>query len=150
MRFHSLLPLLFAAACARSPQAIDTGVATVTTTTTTTSSSGSASSSTSTSVSAAAALDPVGSYRYETEINGQAVGGVLTIRSENGVLRGTIVAEGQGEFPVRDVTVSGSTMTFVFETPNGAGVGRIAFTGPDFVGSWELAGQTGPLKGKRM
>lgn len=137
------------AACAQSAQSVDTAPASVSATTTTTTTGSSSRTTTVTTTIAPATLNPVGSYTFTTELNGQAVTGTMSIRSENNALTGTISAHGQGEFPISNVKVENQTLTMSFDTPNGTGTARLEFVGNDFAGAWELAGQSGPMTGKR-
>lgn len=144
-----LFLLLLTAACAQSSQQVNPAPTTVETTTATGAGARTTTVTTTTTVGAPAAMNPVGGYSFQTEINGQAVTGSMSIRSENGVWVGMISATGQGEFPISSVKVDKQTMTMIFDTPNGAGTAKLEFTGNDFVGGWELAGQAGPMTGKR-
>lgn len=130
----SILLLAGLAACAHSSQAARPA-------------SGSGSSSR--SVAATTVLDPVGSYSFNTEINGQPVTGTFVIRAASGGYAGSITAHGQGEFPVTSVKVEGMSLTMLFDTPNGTGTAKLQFSGAEFVGGWELGGTTGPMNGKR-
>jgi hypothetical protein len=153
MNRSSLALLVFAAACAQSAQSVNPAPSatssTTTTSTATTTPTGSTSSTRTVTTTTTTGFSPIGSYVFQTDINGQAVSGTMNIRSENGVLVGLISAEGQGDFPISTVKVDGTTVTIIFDTPNGAGTAKLEFTGSDFTGGWELGGQTGPMKGKR-
>ena len=127
----SLILLFGATACATSSQ----GVKTVPTATTTV---------------ASKALNPAGSYAFQSEINGQPVTGTMSLRSENATYVGAIHVEGQGDFPVTSGKVDNRTLTLTFDTPNGTGIAKLEFAmNNDFTGAWELAGQAGPMTGKR-
>lgn len=145
--------LLAAGACAQSAQGVDPAPVPTTTTITTGSASsnaeGTSSRTRTVTTTTTVALNPVGTWSVTSEINGQPVRGTMTIRDGNPAYVGVISVEGQGDFPITSGKVDQQTFSFVFDTPNGAGTAKLTFSGGEFVGMWELAGQSGPLSGKR-
>jgi hypothetical protein len=152
MKALSILMAPLVVACASSSQAVraPTSATTSTVSTTTVSPSGTTTSTTTVTTGAAVAMNPVGSYSFETEFNGDPVTGTINIRNIDGKLGGNVVATGLGEFPITNVKVEGQALIFTFDTPNGTSTSRLAFAGDVFAGTWELGGQTGSMKGKRL
>ena len=148
----TLVLLLGAAACATSSQGVNTVPTTTTTSTTSTSSaspSGSQSRTVTTTVTTNA-LNPLGTYAIQSEINTQPVTGIMTIRGDAANYLGSISVHGQGDFPITSGKVVDRTLTFTFDTPNGTGTAKLLFAANnEFTGAWELAGQTGAMTGKR-
>ncbi len=98
----------------------------------------------------AKALDPVGTFAATTEVNGNPIAGKLYITSTNGRLGGRFVSDAFPEMPVSKVVVQGQTMTVDLETPNGTATVALTFNGNEFTGQWELGGQGGAMKGRRL
>lgn len=139
------------AGCASSPAA--TPPAPVRTSATTTSSTTSTANATTTSTSTTTTtnLNAVGTFNFETELQGNPMTGQIVIKDNAGSLTGVVAAHGQGEFPMSGIKVEGNTITFSFDTPNGLGTGKLVFVNQnEFGGGWELAGTTGQFKGKRQ
>lgn len=97
-----------------------------------------------------AALNPVGNFEFNTEVNGSPMKGSLTVTGSAGNLVGKMSSDITPELPATSVTVDGQTMKVVLDTPNGAATINLVFTGDSFTGNWELGGASGPLTGKRI
>ncbi len=99
---------------------------------------------------AAPALNPVGAFEFSTMTpDGTAVQGIISISGTPGAYTGSIDAADQGNFPIKNVIVSGQTMTINAEHPQGPLEVRLTFVGDDFTGSWQLGTDTGEMVGKR-
>ncbi|MBI2797506.1 MAG: hypothetical protein HYX65_12465 [Gemmatimonadetes bacterium] len=98
---------------------------------------------------APAPVNPVGSFEFATEVNGSPMKGTLSIAGSPGAYSGKIASDVLPEMPITSVTVDGQLMKLVADTPNGAVTVSLAFTGVNFTGNWELAGQSGSMAGKR-
>lgn len=96
------------------------------------------------------ALDPVGAYSFDTEVNGSAVVGQIEVTQSGGALGGRITSDHFPEFAITKVTTEGQTMKVTADTPNGPVNFTMRFAGPEFTGEWALAGQTGKVQGKRV
>ncbi len=97
-----------------------------------------------------AALDPVGAFSAATEVNGAPISGKLTIVKTATGYGGRFVSDAFPEMPVSKVIVNGQTLTVDLETPNGTASVTMVFTGSDYTGQWDLGGQSGSMKGKRL
>jgi hypothetical protein len=95
-------------------------------------------------------VNPVGTFSVATEVNGGPVTGTLTIGGAAGAYAGSFTSDALPELPVSKVTVKGPAMTMQLESPQGTVVMTLTFTGNDYTGQWELGGQTGAMKGKRI
>jgi hypothetical protein len=98
----------------------------------------------------APALNPTGELEFSTMTpDGTPVRGVISIKGTPGAYTGSIDAGDHGNFPIKNVVVSGQTMTINAEHPQGALDVRLTFVGDDFTGSWQLGTDTGEMAGKR-
>ena len=97
-----------------------------------------------------AALNPVGQFEFNTEVNGSPMKGNLTVTGAAGTYAGKMSSDITPELPATSVTVEGQTMKVVLDTPNGAATINLVFSGETFTGNWELGGTSGPLTGKRI
>lgn len=97
-----------------------------------------------------AAVNPVGSFEFNTEVNGSPMKGNLRIAGTPGRYTGSMTSDITPELPITSIAVDGQAMKLVMDTPNGAATINIAFTGDNFTGNWELGGASGPLTGKRV
>lgn len=97
----------------------------------------------------AASLNPVGTYKFATQVNGDAVTGTIEITGTPGAYGGRVVTLHFPEFTVRSASAAGQGLTVVAETPTGNVTFRMAFTGPDFTGTWSLGGDSGAMTGRR-
>jgi hypothetical protein len=103
-----------------------------------------------TRVATAPALNPVGDFEFSTMTpDGTPVRGIISITGSPGAYTGSIDAADQGRFPIKDVVVSGQTVTINAEHPQGALDVRLTFVADDFTGSWQLGTDTGEMTGKR-
>jgi hypothetical protein len=100
---------------------------------------------------APAPVEPVGSYEFTTLYSGQQVMGTIEITGTPGAYRGRVTSDVLPEFPVQSVVVEGQEMRVAAQTPGGVATFRMTFAGGgDFVGAWELGGDTGELAGRRL
>ena len=97
-----------------------------------------------------AAVNPIGSFEFNTEVNGSPMKGNLRIAGTPGNYSGSMTSDITPELPITSIAVDGQTMKLAMDTPNGAATINIAFTGDTFTGNWELGGASGPLTGKRI
>lgn len=97
-----------------------------------------------------AALNPVGLFEFNTEVNGSPMKGNLSVTGSAGSYTGKMSSDITPELPATSVSVEGQTMKVMLETPNGAATINLVFTGETFTGNWELGGTSGPLSGKRI
>ena len=97
-----------------------------------------------------AAVNPVGAFEFNTEVNGSPMKGNLRIAGTPGNYSGSMTSDITPELPITSIVVDGQTMKLAMDTPNGAATIIIAFTGDTFSGNWELGGASGPLTGKRI
>jgi hypothetical protein len=95
------------------------------------------------------AVNPVGAYEFATQVNGEAITGTIEITGTPGAYGGRVVTLRYPEFTVRSASAAGQELTVVAETPTGNVTFRMAFTGPEFTGSWSLGGDTGAVTGRR-
>jgi hypothetical protein len=96
------------------------------------------------------ALNPVGDFEYSTATpDGTPVSGIIAISGVPGAYTGSIDAAALGKFPIKNVVVSGQTMTINAEHPDGPLDLRLTFIADDFTGSWQLGTDTGEIVGKR-
>lgn len=97
-----------------------------------------------------AAVNPVGQFEFNTEVNGSPMKGNLRIAGTTGGWTGSMTSDITPELPITSIAVDGQTMKLVMDTPNGAATINLSFTGDTFTGNWELGGASGPLTGKRV
>jgi hypothetical protein len=97
-----------------------------------------------------AAVNPVGTFEFNTEVNGSPMKGNIRIAGTPGNYSGSMTSDITPELPITSIAVDGQTMKLAMDTPNGAATINIAFTGDTFTGNWELGGASGPLTGKRV
>lgn len=100
---------------------------------------------------AAQELDPVGTFEFETVVQGQTIGGSMEITQSESGFTGTIWAEGQPEIPIQSVTVDGALMTIFAMIPEaGELIIELEFDGDEFAGSWALGFDGAELSGRRV
>ncbi len=97
-----------------------------------------------------AAVNPVGQFEFNTEVNGSPMKGSIRIAGTTGNYSGSMTSDITPELPITSIAVDGQTMKLAMDTPNGAATINIQFTGDTFTGNWELGGASGPLTGKRI
>jgi hypothetical protein len=92
----------------------------------------------------------VGDFEYSTMTpDGTPVSGIISISGTPGAYTGSLDAGAHGTFPIRNVVVTGPTMTITAEHPQGPLDVRLTFGADDFTGSWQLGTDTGEIVGKR-
>lgn len=94
------------------------------------------------------ALDPVGTFDFQTSIDGTGYGGTITIVSTDAGYGGSVESDA-GTATIRSVTVNGMTVNIA--TGGGADATlELVFSDNDtFTGGWSYAGMGGSLTGKR-
>jgi hypothetical protein len=100
---------------------------------------------------ASGAFDPVGTYDFSVDIQGQRIGGTMAItKAQDGTLGGEMYSD-QGALTFNSVTVEGRTMTASGALPNGGPsvVFVMEFAGDDFAGTFSVEGASGTIAGKR-
>jgi len=97
------------------------------------------------------ALDPVGTYEFQTSVEGQPLTGTIHITGAPGSYTGRIVTGMFPEMPIRSVSVAGQQLLLSAQAPDGQIVEiRLNFTGPTFTGAWTLGDQSGAIAGRRV
>lgn len=97
-----------------------------------------------------AAFNPVGTYDFTTDVNGDAVAGTIEIsKSSAGALTGSLNAAGMPPSTVSSVTVNGQTMTLVADVGGQAITMTVTMNGNAFTGNWTGAGGSGAIKGTK-
>lgn len=94
-------------------------------------------------------FNPVGTFEFETELNGSPLTGTVEVTGQEDAYGGTLRTSATPDLPIAGVAVEGNLMVVTADTPNGVVTLRMSFTGNDFIGRWELAGDSGPLAGRR-
>lgn len=94
-------------------------------------------------------LNPVGTFEFQTSVDGNTVTGTAEVTGRDGVYGGVIRTSATPDLPITDVTVEGDTMV-VRSTVNGGTLTlRMVFTGDEFTGGWTLPDDSGTLTGRR-
>ena len=93
-------------------------------------------------------LDPVGTFDYQTEVEGMPVGGSFTITGSTGAYTGTMTSD-MGAITLRDIEVDGQELTAVGDSPDFIVVFVLEFDGDSFTGEWEAEGLIGYITGSR-
>lgn len=97
-----------------------------------------------------APFDPVGNYTARTDFQGQSVTLRISISGTPGSWTGLLSTDADlPSVPLTTVTVDGNTVT-----ARGNAMGQIlevtmVFTGDDFTGTWNVAGVSGAMTGRR-
>lgn len=101
--------------------------------------------------SRAAAMNMVGSYAYDVNVDGQVYTGLVGVTRPNGSYDASMtVNEMPGHVQVSDVRVDGTTMTMKLETPGGPGTAELEWQDADhFKGLVYMGGSAYPIKGTR-
>jgi hypothetical protein len=94
-------------------------------------------------------FNPVGTFEFETTVNGGPVTGSVEVTGQEDAYGGTIRTSVTPDLPIAGVAVEGNLMVVTGDTPDGVVTIRMSFTGDNFTGRWELAGDGGPLAGRR-
>ena len=103
-----------------------------------------------TRVVTAPVLNPAGDFEFSTMTpDGTPVTGTVSIKGTPGSYAGAIDAGALGIFPIKNVVVTGQTVTINAEHPEGPLDLRLTFVANDFTGSWQLGTDTGEIVGKR-
>lgn len=97
----------------------------------------------------ATALDPAGTYTFNSEFRGQAFEGVLrVVRAQGGGYAGTVTTPFTGEMPVRAVDVQGSRVRVTATGRAGDAVLEMDVRGSGFSGTWTYGPSTGQMTGR--
>lgn len=94
-------------------------------------------------------FNPVGTFEFETAVNGNPVTGTVEVAGQEDAYTGTVRTSATPDLPIAGVAVEGNLMVVTADTPDGVVTLRMSFTGNDFTGRWELAGDSGTLSGRR-
>jgi hypothetical protein len=94
-------------------------------------------------------FNPVGVFEFETTVNGGPVTGSVEVTGQPDAYGGTVRTSVTPDLPIAGLAVEGNLMVVTADTPDGVVTLRMSFTGNDFTGRWELAGDSGPLTGSR-
>lgn len=98
---------------------------------------------------ASTAVEPAGTYDFNTTVDGTAVTGVVTITRGTGGYTGTITTNVTDPITIDQVTAEGNRITVIALTPDGALTFTMDFSGDDFSGTWTLGEMSGTHTGKR-
>ena len=102
-----------------------------------------------------ATINPVGTFDFTTDVDGQASTGTIRIArdsTDTKKLVGELSISVAGQvLPMENITVKGNTVQFTITTNGGPAQISMQFTSADeFTGGWTMSGGGGaPLKGKR-
>ncbi len=97
-------------------------------------------------------LDPVGSFEFQTQVQGQTITGTLEISGEPGAYEGRIVpgaAAGMGPIPLTRITVEEQELRASGNAQGEPLEIRIVFEGDEFEGSWSAGMEGGQIQGQR-
>ncbi len=97
---------------------------------------------------AAPALDPVGVYDFNTEVDGQPVTGVLSISGSPGTYTASMSSD-IGNIRVRNITVEGMRLSFTADHPDATAFVELVFSGDSFTGQWDAGDMFGYISGSR-
>jgi len=96
-------------------------------------------------------LDPAGNFEFVTDAQGTAVTGSIEIqKADGGGYSGWLYTSATDPLPIGSVTVEGQRVTLVGDTPDGPATLVLTFAGDAFTGSWNYAGMSGMMSGKRV
>lgn len=95
------------------------------------------------------AVNPIGTFDFTTSVEGNLVNGTITIVRTDTGFGGTVTTSVTDPIPVRSVVVDGQKLTVNADTPDGALVFTMDFTGDQFTGSWGVGTMSGAHSGKR-
>jgi hypothetical protein len=95
-------------------------------------------------------LDIAGTYTLATNIQGSAVQGQIEITGEPGAYGGSVFTEYTGRIPIASVTVAGSEVTIVLDSPQGPVTVLLGFTGDTFTGEWSSGDDGGTVEGRKI
>lgn len=98
---------------------------------------------------APAGPDPVGVYDFTTVFDGTAVSGTVTITRATGGYGGTIATDATESVPIRSVSVEGSRLTVLADSPDAPVTFIMNLDGDAFTGTWSYAGMSGAHTGRR-
>ena len=98
---------------------------------------------------ASAALNPVGVFEFATTVDGEPLTGTIEVTGSPGAYGGVIRTSATPDLPISGVITTGNEMVVTSTTPDGTLTLRMAFTGNDFTGGWDLGEDSGELTGRR-
>jgi hypothetical protein len=94
-------------------------------------------------------IDPLGTYDYSTEVEGQSFSGTMSIAGTRGTYTGSITSD-MGPITMRNIEVTGMELTFLGDMADGTVVAFfLTFEGDAFTGEWEAEGMTGFISGSK-
>ena len=93
-------------------------------------------------------FDPSGTYDFSTSVEGQQVTGSFTISGSPGAYTGNMTSD-VGGMAMRNISVSGTEVTFMGDMPDATVFVFLVFDGASFTGEWEAEGMMGTLSGSR-
>jgi hypothetical protein len=94
-------------------------------------------------------LNPVGVFEFQTTVQGGAVTGTIEVSGQADAYTGVIRTSVTQDIPIAGVAVENNLMVVTGDTPDGVVTIRMLFTGDEFTGRWELAGDGDTLTGRR-
>ncbi len=80
---------------------------------------------------------------------GEQIPGTLSITFRDGVYGGVLSNSMLPDMPLSSVAVDGQKITVSADSPNGTVVIEFTMTGKELAGSWSLAGDGGPVAGRK-
>ena len=97
-----------------------------------------------------APLDPVGTFAFQTQVQGSPMTGTIVVAGAPGAYTGTVRSDMMPEMPVTGVSVEGQEMTVRVSTGDGEAEIHMVFTGDDFTGHWSMGADGGEVRGRRV
>jgi hypothetical protein len=95
-------------------------------------------------------LDPVGTYEFSTDIDGQPFGGTMEITGTPGAYSGWIRGEGLPPIAITSVAVQGRTMRIAASADGTPVAIDLEFNGAQFTGNWSAGEMGGVLTGRKL
>ncbi len=93
-------------------------------------------------------LDPVGTYDFMTDVEGQTITGTMTITGSPGAYSGSITSD-MGAISLRNIVIDGMDLTFVGDSPDFTVAFALTFSGDSFTGEWDAGGLVGFISGSK-
>jgi hypothetical protein len=94
-------------------------------------------------------LNPVGTWDFTADFEGQEIAGTLEITGSPGAFAGSVQTDIGPDAPLSSVTIEGQIVTLIAETPDGPAVLELTVEGDTFGGTWALGAAGGTLRGTR-
>ncbi|MFN2400213.1 MAG: hypothetical protein ABR543_16485 [Gemmatimonadaceae bacterium] len=131
-RTSLLMACMLVAACAQSPQQVETP-----------------SPAPAVTPAAVTAIDPVGVYDFTTMVDGQELSATMYITGSPGAYAGRIETPDQPHIELTSVTVSGNTMTVLGQGGENRLISTWVLQGDVLSGTWTFGDLSGEARGKK-